>query len=338
MKKHLNTLYISQDGAYLHKDGLNIIVSLDNVEKIRAPVHLIGAIVLFGLAKISPPLMGFCASEGITITYLNEYGKFLARVEGAVSGNVLLRRAQYRAGEHSETTARLAAAFIGGKILNQRSLLRRHLRDYGDNNTVEQAALSLHHSARLSQKPAPLETLRGIEGEAAARYFSVFNQLIRHEGFVFTTRSRRPPLDAVNALLSLIYTLLTHDCRSSLESVGLDPASGFLHALRPGRPSLALDLMEELRAPLADRLVLSLINRRQVTLSDFNILENGAVLLKDEARKTVLLAWQNRKKEKITHPYLEEELDIGLIPFVQAQLLARHLRGDLESYPPMIWK
>jgi CRISPR-associated protein Cas1 len=346
-KRHLNTLYVTTDGAYLRKDGANIVVEVDSAERMRAPVHLIGGIVLFGRAAMSPALMGSCLADGVTITYLSEIGRFLARVEGPVAGNVLLRREQYRRLEDATSAASIARSIIAAKITNQRANLLRARRDHGatmseaSRHAIDDAENGLAMAIRrLADPTLALEVLRGIEGDAAARYFSVFGRLIRspEPGFAFNGRSRRPPLDPLNALLSFAYTLLTHDCRSALEAVGLDPACGFLHALRPGRPSLALDLMEELRAPLADRFVLSLVNRGQVHSSSFRHMDNQAVFLTDDARKYVLIAWQERKKADLTHPFLNEETTIGLLPYVQAQLLARHLRGDLDAYPPMIWK
>jgi CRISPR-associated protein Cas1 len=274
---------------------------------------------------------------------LTEHGRFLARVQGPVSGNVLLRREQYRRAEDPQTSADVARAVLTGKIANSRTVLQRALRDHADKMAADQvsfAAKRLSNYLDLLNQDKPLDVLRGFEGDAAHIYFSVFDHLIvaQKEDFSFQERNRRPPLDNVNALLSFIYTLLVHDIRSALETVGLDPAVGFLHRDRPGRPSLALDLMEELRPALADRFVLTLINRRQVSGSGFKRSDSGAVLMDDSTRKELLVAWQKRKQEEIVHPFLGERIAIGLIPYVQSQLLARHLRGDLEAYPPFFWK
>ncbi|MGJ0393554.1 MAG: type I-C CRISPR-associated endonuclease Cas1c [Methylocystis sp.] len=343
MKKLLNTLYITTEGAALRKDGENVVVDIDGAERARAPMHMLASVVTFGAVLISPPLMQACAARGIVIALLDRVGRFQARVEGPVSGNVLLRRQQYRA---SEAPAQIVKSLLAGKVANQRAVLQRALRDYGeetppdDRGAIEAATARLAGILRGIEACDELDRLRGMEGEAAQLYFGVFNHLIRapDSEISFRGRSRRPPLDPVNALLSFLYTLLTHDCRSAAESVGLDPAVGFLHRDRPGRPSLALDLMEELRPVLADRLALSLFNRRQLRARDFEVQETGAVLLTDEARKTVLAAWQDRKKDERKHPFLEESAPLGLAPFLQAQLLARHLRGDLDAYPPYFWK
>ncbi|MBN8997143.1 MAG: type I-C CRISPR-associated endonuclease Cas1 [Rhizobiales bacterium] len=344
MKRLLNTLYITTEGASLRKDGENLVAEVDGAERARVPFHLLASVVLFGAVYISPPLIGACALAGITIVLLDRAGRFEARVEGPVSGNVLLRRAQYRAAEQPEAIVR---SFVAGKVANQRSVLMRALRDYGDEYASDERTAIAAAVERLAQilrrvefGTDPLDGLRGAEGEAANLYFGVFSHLIRATGpeMAWRGRSRRPPLDPVNALLSFLYTLLTHDCRSAAEAVGLDSAVGFLHRDRPGRPSLALDLMEELRPVLADRLALSLINRRQLQAGDFEKREGGAVLLAEAGRRTVLAAWQERKKEERVHPFLEEKAPLGLVPYLQAQMLARHLRGDLDVYPPWLWK
>lgn len=348
MRRHRNTLYVATDGAWIRKDGENIVVEIDGAEAGRAPIHLIGGIVCFGRVSVSPPLMGACTARGVAITHLTEHGRFLARIEGPVSGNVLLRRAQHRTADDGAAALLLARSFVLGKILNQRTVLRRALRDLGPASaeaetdrailTAGEAALSdaLTRAARQDD----LDALRGVEGDAARRYFDCFRALVRadRKTFAMTGRSRRPPLDPVNALLSFLYALLTHDCRSALETVGLDPAVGYLHADRPGRPSLALDLMEEFRPVIADRTVLTLINRRQLGEGDFRDMEGGAVLLTDEARKTVLTAYQERKKTELRHDFLREQTTLGLCPHLQALLLARRLRNDLDAYPPFIWK
>ncbi|WP_166145739.1 type I-C CRISPR-associated endonuclease Cas1c [Methylosinus sp. RM1] len=345
-RRYLNTLYVSTEGAYVHKDGENVVVEVEGVERLRVPMHKLGAIAPFGRVTISVGLTAAAMEAGIAITHLTEHGRFLARVEGPVSGNVLLRRDQFRAHENAAASATFAAAIIIAKASNQRAVLQRGLRDHGDSldetarSALQSAIDHLADASRRCLKPQTLDEARGVEGEAARAYFGVFDHLIRAKdpGLRFGARSRRPPLDAVNALLSFLYTLLVHDCRSALERVGLDPAVGFLHRLRPGRPSLALDLMEELRPHLADRLALTLINRGEIGVKDFRRFENGAVLLGDDARKQVLTTFQERKREDIEHPFLKEKLAIGLLPHIQAQLLAKAVRGDLEGYPPMIWK
>jgi CRISP-associated protein Cas1 len=346
MRRHLNTLYVTTQGAWLNKDGENVVVSLDSQERGRVPIHTIGGIIGFGRVLISPPLLGACAEAGICVNFMTEFGRFLARVEGPVSGNVLLRRTQYRWSDDPKKSDAIIKSIVAGKVLNQRTVLTRAVRDHSDTmpeherTALAAAADRLAGIVRRLEKPLDGDQLRGAEGEAALVYFSVFDHLVRGEKpvFAFAGRSRRPPLDATNALLSFVYALLTSDVRGALESVGLDPAVGFLHVDRPGRPSLALDLMEEFRPFFADRLVLSLINRRQLAAKDFKTIDNGATLLTEEGRKTVLVAYQERKRDEIQHPFLDEKVTMGLLWFIQAQLLARHLRGDLDAYPPFIWK
>ncbi len=346
MRRHLNTLYVTTQGAWLNKDGENVVVSLDNVERGRVPLHTIGGIAGFGRVLISPPLLGACMTAGISVHYLTEEGRFLARVEGPVSGNVLLRRTQYRWADDAAKTDAIIKSIVAGKILNQRSVIQRALRDHAaDTPDTERTGLTaaadrLAGIVRRLEKSLTEAELRGAEGEAGQVYFSMFDALVRGDkaAFAFKGRSRRPPLDPINALLSFVYALLTSDVRAALETVGLDPAVGYLHKDRPGRPSLALDLMEEFRPFFADRLVLSLINRRQLGPRDFTMLDNGATLLTDDGRKTVLVAYQERKRDEILHPFLDEKVTVGLLWFIQAQLLARHLRGDLDAYPPFIWK
>ena len=346
MRRHLNTLYVTTENAWLRKDGENVVVQVDKKEQGRVPVHLLGGIVCFGAVGVTPALMGHCATRGVCMSILSRNGRFLARIEGAVSGNVLLRRAQYRTTDDADRTARLASHLVTGKLLNQRTVVRRALRDHGTSTSAEvrdrlnACERRLSDAARRVGKTTGTDVIRGIEGEAARNYYAVFGDLMRAEDpeFTFTGRSRRPPLDPANALLSFLYTLLVHDCRSALETVGLDPAVGYLHRERPGRPSLALDLMEELRPVLADRVALSLINRRQVQGRDFETAVSGAVTMKDGARKTVLVAYQERKKDELGHPFLKEKTTLGLVPFVQATLLARHLRGDLDGYAPFVWR
>jgi len=343
VKKHLNTLYVTTQNAYLHKEGQSVVVRVEKENRLRLPIHTLDGIVCFGAVSMSPFLMHHCAENSVAVSFLSQYGKFLARIQGPVSGNVLLRREQYRVADRPEESAEITRCILIGKLANARTVLRRALRDHagkGDAQTMEKSESRLSQYIQRLEKSRPVVELRGIEGEAAASYFAAFPKLITvdEEAFVFSGRNRRPPLDPVNALLSFTYTLLVHDCRSALEGVGLDPCVGYLHTDRPGRPSLALDLMEEFRAFLADRLVFSLINRRQIQPKDFNDSAGGAVTMTDDARKTLLTTWQKRKQDEITHPYLGEKCKVGLLPHLQAQLLARHLRGDLEAYPPFIWK
>jgi len=344
MRRQLNTLYVSTDGAWLHKDGANIVMEVEREERVRLPVHMLESLVCMGRVTVSPQLLGFCSEQGISICYLTPHGRFLVRVEGPVSGNVLLRREQYRRSDDPLRCAAVVRNLLVGKIHNQRAVLARGWRDHGErltDRTVFQHALKrLKRIPQRILQENDVDLMRGLEGEAAQAYFGVFDQLIRIESPLlhFGGRNRRPPRDAFNTLLSFLYTLLTHDCRSALETVGLDPAVGFLHRDRPGRPSLALDMAEEFRPLLGERLALSLINRRQLNERDFQVFDNGAVQLKDDARKTVLVAYQERKREQLHHTFLGEKIDIGLLPFAQAQLLARHLRGDLDGYPPFLWK
>lgn len=343
MKKLLNTLYVSTQGAYVHRDGECVVVSVERQERLRTPIHMLGSIVCFGQVSCSPHLLGFCAESGVSVAFLSEGGRYWASVVGPVSGNVLLRRAQYRASDDAVACVPIVRAIVAGKTANSRTVLQRALRDHGgkaDLTAVEKAVAWLANRLRALEIVQTVDELRGIEGEVARTYFGCFNDLIvaQKEDFAFHERSRRPPLDAVNALLSFLYTLLVHDVRSACESVGLDPQVGFLHRDRPGRPSLALDLMEELRAPVADRLALSLINLRQVSPAGFSKDAAGGVTMDDDTRKTVLVAYQKRKQETLDHPFVEESMPVGLVPFVQSQLLARHLRNDLDGYPPFLWK
>ncbi|MGM0583764.1 MAG: type I-C CRISPR-associated endonuclease Cas1c [Pseudomonadota bacterium] len=342
MKKLLNTLYVTSEGAYLRKDGETIAVDIDGATRARAPAHLLGQIVCFGQVAVSPALMGFASGAGISIAFLSYAGKLLARVEGPQSGNVLLRRAQHEATRASMAALPVARAVTAAKIANQRAVLRRHLRDYPDAegaDEVDETQRRLSDAARLALAAPDLDALRGQEGEAGHAYWSAFPRLVRSQepAFAFSGRSRRPPRDAVNAVLSFLYALLALDARAACEAHGLDPQMGFLHRDRPGRMSLALDLMEELRAPVADRVCLNLINRRQLATRDFRREETGAVLLSDEGRDTVLKAYQERKRVEMRHAWTEERMALGLVPMVQAQLLARHLRGDVDAYPAWIW-
>lgn len=344
MKKLLNTLFVTTQGAYLCHEGESVLVRVENDTKLRVPIHTLGGIVCFGCVSYSPPLMGLCGERGVTISHLTERGQFLARVQGPVSGNVLLRREQYRRAEDPVKAAAIARAVVAGKIANARTVLQRAARDHGDKGSGERIEAAVRRlgilMGEIKAGDVPLDVLRGKEGEAANTYFGVFDHLItaQKEDFFFKARSRRPPLDNINALLSFLYTLLLHDASAALETVGLDPQVGYLHAERPGRPSLALDLIEEFRHFLADRLALSLVNLRQVQGKGFTTTESGAVMMDDDTRKTLLVAYQKRKLEEIKHPFIEETVAIGLLFHVQAQLLARHLRGDLDGYPPFIWR
>lgn len=343
MKKYLNTLFITTQGAYLSKEGETVVVSVDKETKLQLPIHTIQGIVCFGQVSMSPYLMGFCAENKVAVSFLTEYGHFLASIQGKISGNVLLRREQYRRADDAAYSAQITKSILTGKIANCRTVLQRALRDHTDkinNDELVEASKQLSWHLNQIQKTDTLDELRGIEGAAANIYFDVFDNLIitQKNDFKFDKRNRRPPLDEVNCLLSFLYTLLMHDVRSALESVGLDSCVGFLHRDRPGRPGLALDIMEEFRPFLADRLTLSLINRDQVRKKDFKRMESGAVFMNDDIRKEILVAYQKRKQEEIIHPYLKEKVQVGLLFYIQALLLARHLRGDIDGYPVFIWK
>lgn len=338
MKKLLNTLYITRQESYLHKDRETIVIKQGDEKLGQFPALTIGNILCFGQVSVSPFLMGYCGEQGIGLSFYTEYGKFLARVQGKQTGNVLLRRAQYRWADNEEKSVSIARLLVAAKIANSRTVLMREVRNHGDNPLLNDAVDKLATSLRRAQHAKSVAEAMGIEGDAAAAYFGVFNELLRGSGFAFGGRVRRPPTDPVNALLSFVYSLITHECSSALMGVGLDPYVGFLHQDRPGRASLALDLLEEFRAPWADRFVLTLINRRQVQLNDFVTEASGAVRLTDDARKTLLTAYQERKQTEIMHPYLEESVPIGLLPHCQAMLLARHIRGDTELYPPYLVK
>lgn len=343
MKRLLNTLYVATQGTYLSRENDNILVRVEQETRLRVPIHTLGGVVCFGQVSVSPPLMDLCASNGVGLAFFSEYGRFLARVQGPVSGNVLLRREQYRRADDPVISADVARAIVIGKTVNSRAVLQRGLRDHGGGESdmrLRSAVNDLSRTGEYLVESATLDEVRGREGEAANAYFSVFNHLItsQKEAFVFSGRNRRPPRDPVNALLSFVYTLLAHDVASALEGVGLDPAVGFLHRDRPGRPGLALDLMEEFRAYVADRLVLSLINRQQVHAAGFRETESGAIVMDDATRKEVLTAYQKRKQEEVLHPFVDERVPVGLLPHVQAMLMARHLRGDLDGYPPFLWK
>ena len=335
MKRLLNTLYITTPESYLSKDGLNVVISVKQKEIFRIPILNIEGIVTFGYMGASPGLMKLCADNGVSLTFLSPNGRYIARVQGSIKGNVLLRKRQYQLSDDKIFSLHISKLFVAGKIQNYRNILRRFIRDHGNNINVEKAARSLENSKKDALKALDGNQLRGIEGNAANSYFDIFQDLIinQNEEFIFHGRSRRPPKDEINAMLSFVYTLIANDVSAALETVGLDPYVGFMHTLRPGRVSLALDLMEELRAYLGDRLVLSLINRRQVCIKDFIHQGEDGIIMTDSCRKTLLSAWQNRKKEMIIHPYLNEKIPIGLLPYSQAMLLSRLLRGDIEDYP-----
>lgn len=341
MKKLLNTLYVTTQKSYLRKEGESVVVEVEGIVKLRLPIHTLSGLVTFGNVMISPYLLNLCAERGVCVSYLSEHGRFLARVTGPISGNVLLRMEQMKAHEDYFQKGEIARNFIIGKLINARSVLSRRVRDHGETAAIRGALTRIVDVLNRVRDSVPdTERLRGLEGEAASIYFAAFNDLIltSSKALQMNGRSRRPPRDPVNALLSFLYTLLVHDCRGALEGVGLDPQIGFLHELRPGRPSLALDLMEEFRAILADRVTLSLINLRQVTEKDFKFTESGAVELTENARKIVLMAWQKKKQEEIHHAFLNERIQIGLLPHIQSLLLARTLRGDLDTYPPFLVK
>jgi CRISP-associated protein Cas1 len=343
MRKLLNTLHVMTQGAYLHRDGETVAVEVARELKLRVPVHTLEGLVCWGQVVCSPPLLGLCCERGVGISFLTEQGRFLARVTGPVSGNVLLRRQQYRMADDGARALPVVRIIVAAKIANSRVVLLRAAREIADEireNSLRDAANRLSWAGLEAARAESIDETRGHEGVAGQTYFSVFDQMLAgdREAFRFGGRSRRPPLDSVNALLSFVYALLRHDIESALESVGLDPAVGFLHTDRPGRPSLALDLMEELRAALADRLVLTLINRRQVAGSGFTGQESGGIQMDDATRKQVVSAWQLRKQDEIEHPYLKERIPVGLVPYVQALLLARYIRGGLDAYPAFFWR
>lgn len=343
MRKLLNTLYVTSPDKYLSLDGENIVVLTGGEAIGRIPLHNIEEIVTFGYTGASPALMGYCAKNNISLSFLSKSGKFLASVTGEVRGNVILRKTQYRISDDKSASAGIARNMIIGKVHNSRWILEKATRDHPDRVDVERikhVSESLQASLYELKNCDDLERIRGIEGNSASQYFSVFDDLIlrNKDSFFFKGRNRRPPLDNVNALLSFSYTLLANMSSAALSTVGLDPYVGFLHKDRPGRVSLALDLMEELRPLMADRFVLTMINKQVITAADFIKKENGAVILTDAGRKSVINAWQNKKQEKIKHPFLGEKIEWGLIPYVQATLLARFLRGDMDMYSPFMWK
>jgi CRISPR-associated protein Cas1 len=343
MKRIINTLYITRHGAHISKEGMTLVIFADGERLLQIPVLTISGVVCFGGVSCTPPAMELCSEHGVIITFLSESGRFLGRVVGPVHGNVLLRREQYRIADDETRSAEIARMFIIGKICNSRQVLMRGARDRKDPQAVDDlkvASRRLIQNARHIKQGTPADELLGKEGDSAKTYFASFNNLITssHQEFRFTGRSRRPPLDCVNAMLSFVYTLLSHDATAALESVGLDPFVGFFHKDRPGRPGLALDLMEEFRSILADRIVLSLINLQQVNPNGFTTTESGGITMDKDTRTTVISAYQKRKQEEIRHPFLNESMPAGLLIHAQALLLARHIRSDLDKYPPFFWK
>jgi len=343
MRKLLNTIYVTNPDSYLSREGEQIVIKMDGEKAFQIPVHNIEGIVSFGYCGASPSLLGLCAERGVAVTFLTEHGKYLASLNGPISGNILLRKEQYRIADDSSRRLGICDNFVVAKIMNSRTVLMRAVRDYEGLANKSEMCIVIDKLARQAGKARNAESedeLRGIEGDAAKLYFGELDNLILHqkENFYFYGRSRRPPLDNVNALLSFTYVLLAHEVKAALETVGLDPSAGFLHKDRPGRFSFALDIMEELRPYMADRFVLSLINRKQISSTDFIKKENGAILMGDETRKKLLTEWQKRKKIDIKHPYTKEKLSLGLLPYLQAQLMARFIRGDINGYPPFIWR
>ncbi|MBU3916161.1 type I-C CRISPR-associated endonuclease Cas1c [bacterium] len=343
MKKFLNTLFVTTDGAYLHKDRETVVVEIERKKVLQLPLLSLSNIFCFGSIVLTPQFMFACSEKNIGIAFFNKYGRFQARVQGPQTGNVLLRRQQYRWADDPEKTVAISRYIIASKIANSRTVIQRMLRNNPDCQGITELKIAVTELKRTLQKIqtiSDLDILRGKEGETANRYFKIFQHLItkQTEDFIFSGRNRRPPRDSVNALLSFIYAIMLQDCVSALEGVGLDPYVGYLHRDRPGRQSLALDLLEEFRAFLGDRLALSLINLQKIKKKDFRYSENGAVLMSDDARKTLLEAYQKRKQETLKHPVLKEDIKIGLLFHAQALLLSRHIRGDLDYYPAFIWR
>lgn len=343
MRKILNTLYVTTPNAYLSLDGENVVVLKDNEPLGRVPLHNIQGIIAFGYTGASPALMGKCAQSGIELSFMSMHGRFLGRVSGEINGNVVLRREQYRIADDPQKSLDIAKSFILGKLYNTRWVIERMTRDYAmriDVDKLKRASGFIYELMHKIPDCHGADILRGIEGDAASIYFGVFDDMLlqQKEDFSFQTRTKRPPLDRVNAMLSYMYTILAHEAAWALSAAGLDPYVGFLHRDRPGRLSLGLDLMEEFRSVLVDRFVISLINKKQIKAADFSVKESGAVLMEEQARKSILAFWQKRKQETITHPFTGEKIDWGMAVFVQAQLLARYIRGDLDAYPPFMWK
>ena len=341
MKKLLETLYVTTPESYLFERNGNICISIGGVEKASVPISQVNSIVLFGKNTLSTALLSFCAQNDVTISFLSENGFFQGRVCGPVSGNVLLRKRQYESLADADFVNRFVKDLLYCKIRNSKSVLMRHARSTADEAQKESMVTAASDLSEIAQKLdtcADVDSMRGIEGAAASVYFSQFDHLLSSpKGYRFEVRSRRPPQNEVNAVLSFVYTLLAHDVSSSMEAVGLDPAAGYLHTLRPGRSSFALDIMEELRAPLCDRMVISMFNKDQFQLQDFTK-DFGAVYLSEKGRRKVLEQWRSRKREPIQHPFLKEKISIGIIPYAQSMLFARVLRGDLDRYPPFVWR
>lgn len=337
MKKLLNTLYITTDGSYVHKERETLVIEQESEKVLQLPFHSIQNMFCFGRVMVSPALLAACGEKGIGISFFTGYGKFQSRLQGRQSGNVLLRRAQYRAADNDPRT--LARLFIAAKLVNCRHVIMKHQRNHGGDGQLEELAKYLADNLKRLERSNDVEQMRGIEGDSAASYFACFNSLIvedLREVFRFTGRTKRPPRDRVNALLSFAYTLLTHDIASALQATGIDPYVGFLHTDRSGRVSMALDMLEEFRCWWCDRFVLTLINRRQVSPDDFIEESSHAIRLTDDARKRVLTAWQEKKKEELQHPYTGDKVQIGLLPHIQSMLLSRYLREDMEIYTPFI--
>ena len=339
-----NTLYVMTPNAYVHLENTTIRIDVEHVKKLQVPLHHLGGVVCFGNIMVSPALMHRLADEGKSLVLMDNGGRFKARLEGPVSGNILLRQAQHKKAADSVCALEIGRAIVAGKLRNSRSVILRGARETtaaDEVKSLSRTADDLAASLRATKDATNLDTLRGIEGEAARGYFAALNLVVKpatRQHFSLNGRTRRPPLDRFNALLSFLYAMLMNDCRSALESVGLDPQLGFLHAVRPGRAALALDLQEEFRSILADRLALTLINRGQVTVDDFDAREGGAVMLNDKGRRAVVVAWQERKQEEVTHPLTESKMPLALLPFIQARFLARTLRGEMDGYMPFLSK
>jgi CRISPR-associated protein Cas1 len=338
MRKLQNTLYITREGAYLHKQRETLVIEQNKQKLMQLPIHSVSGIFCFGNIMVSPQLMGFCAERGVNLAFFSTYGRYLARIVGQQSGNVLLRRQQYNLVDKS--AVQIAKNIIAAKVQSSKVILQRHNRNHGPNDKISHQVTALNHIIDRLDLQSDLDKIRGLEGDAASRYFSVFNQLFTKptDQMAFNGRTRRPPKDPINAMLSFLYSVYGQDVSGALQGVGLDPQVGFLHQERPGRDSLALDLLEEFRAYVIDRIVLTLVNREQVKASDFVTEVSGAVKMKDDTRKLLLQSLQAKKQEKIRHPFLNEEVEIGLLPHIQAMLLARHIRGDLDQYPPFSCK
>lgn len=336
MKKLQNCLYITRQESYLHKERETLVIKQGSEKLLQLPIHALQHLFCFGNVLVSPFVLGFCGEKGIGLSFFTEYGKFLGRLQGRQSGNILLRKAQYKMAE--TMPALLAQTFIAAKVANTRMVLQRYQRNHGQQEDIDKAVKGLGQRLEEIKHQTNIDKLRGLEGDAAALYFSVFSHMIKDASndFIFNQRNRRPPQDAVNAMLSFAYSLIGNEISSALQGVGLDPQAGFLHTDRPGRDSLAQDMLEEFRAWWADRFVLSLINRKQVNIKGFDIQASGAVVMKDETRKIFLTAWQSKKQEEITHPFTNEKMPVGLLPHIQSLLLARHIRGDIAYYPPFI--